>query len=205
MLSLYLIALLVGGFLLAMSMLGAEKHGFDADMDVDADIDMDADADVDADADGDGDFHGSGGFDAVLAWLPFASLRFWTFFAAFFGLTGVTMTIGKFVSSYVGLGLAIGVGYVTGMGMTRVIKKLSTERVDSSLGSNDVVGSTASVVLPISKEDGGKIRLELKGRVIELLAETEDDVTLDRGQTCIVYGMKDDGAAVVARAGELTE
>jgi len=201
MLSVYLIALLVGGFLLAMSMLGAEKHGFDAEMDIDADVDFDADADADAD----GDFDHGGGLDALMAWLPFASLRFWTFFAAFFGLTGVTMSVGKLVGPYVGLGLAIGVGYVCGAAMTRIIKKLSTERVDSSVGIKDLVGSTAQVVLPVTKADAGKIRIELKGRVVEMLAETDEDLVLERGQTCIVYGMKDDGAAMVARAGELTD
>ncbi len=199
LLSIYLIALLVGGFLLAMSMLGAEK-----DFDADVDIDIDADFDADADADGDVD-HGGSGLDALSAWLPFASLRFWTFFAAFFGLTGVTMSLGKFAGQFVGLGLAVGVGYVCGAAMTRVIKKLSTERVDSSLARGDVVGSTAKVVLPVSPGDRGKIRIEIKGRVIELIAETEEDLELERGQTCIVYGIRDDGAAVVARAAELTE
>lgn len=199
MLSLYLIALLVGGFLLALSIIGGHA-------DSDADFDIDADVDVDADADGDGDFdHGMGAFDAMVAWLPFASLRFWTFFAAFFGLTGVVLEAGEFTARFVTLGVAIGIGYVCGAGMTTVVRRLRRTRVDSSLGADDFIGESARVILPVAPGTTGKVRLEIKGRVVELLAETEDEVALAAGQICTVYGVKEDGRAVVARAAELTE
>lgn len=202
MLSVYLIALLVGGFLLAMSLLGGGHH--DVDMDVDVDVDVDVDADVDADADIDADVD-AGGFD-VMGWFPLASLRFWTFFAAFFGLTGVVLDAGGFAGTYVGLGVAGAVGYMCGTTMTRLIRKLRRERVDSSLAADDCVGETARVILPVGHEQIGKVRLELKGRTIELLAETEDeDLELDVGQVCVIYGLKEDGRAVVTKAAALTE
>lgn len=195
MLSLYLIALLVGGFLLALSMLGGH--------DTDVDADFDADADIDADADADADFDG-GGFDAIMAWLPFASLRFWTFFAAFFGLTGVILDIGELANPWVGLGIATAVGYVCGASTTRLIRKLRSERVDSSLSRNDCIGETARVVLPVAQGDPGRVRLEIKGRVIELTADTEEESELAVGQRCVIYDVKSDGHAVVARAGGLS-
>lgn len=197
MLSLYLIALLVGGFLLALSMLGGH------DTDVDADVDFDADADIDADADADADLDG-GGFDAIMAWLPFASLRFWTFFAAFFGLTGVILDIGELATPWVSLGIAVGVGYVTGASTTRLIRKLRSERVDSSLSRDDCIGETARVVLPIAKGDPGKVRLDIKGRTVELTADTEEESGLAVGQRCVIYEVKSDGHAVVARANGLS-
>ena len=196
MLSVYLIALLVGGFLLAMSILGGGDH----DTDVDADVDADADADVDADADG-----GHGGFD-VMGWLPVGSLRFWTFFAAFFGLTGLVIDTGGFVGPYVGLGVAGAVGYVCGYTMVRIVRSLRREQVNSSLAIGDCVGETARVILPVSPERTGKIRLEIKGRTVELLAKTEDEgLELAPGQACVIYGLNEDGSAVVTRAAALTE
>jgi membrane protein implicated in regulation of membrane protease activity len=189
MLSLYLIALLVGGFLLALSMFG----GHDADADVGADADVDADADIDG---------GHDGFDAALAWLPVASLRFWTFFAAFFGLTGLVLDLGKLTGPWLGLGLAASVGYLCGASMTAIVRRLRRERVDSSLSADDCVGETARVVLPVSSGRAGKIRLEIKGRTIELVAETDEESELAVGQSCMVYEIKD-GHAVVARAAEL--
>lgn len=198
MLSVYLIALLVGGFLLAMSMLGGGDH----DVDVDVDVDVDADADADADADVDG---GHDGFD-VMGWLPIASLRFWTFFAAFFGLTGLIIDTGGFVGQYVGLGIAGAVGYGCGFTMTRLIRSLRRERVDSSLAIGDCVGETARVILPVAPGKTGKVRLEIKGRTVELMAETEDeDLELAPGQACVVYGLNEDGSAVVTRAAALTD
>lgn len=198
MLSVYLIALLVGGFLLAMSMLG----GGDTDAHADADFDGDADADFDADADIDG---GHDGFD-VMGWFPIASLRFWTFFAAFFGLTGLVIDAGGIAGPYVGLGVAAVVGYACGYTMTRLIRSLRRERVDSSVAASDCIGETARVILPVTPDRAGKIRLEIKGRTVELTAETEDqDLELDPGQTCVVYGLTEDGRAVVTRAAALTE
>lgn len=188
MLSVYLIALLVGGFLLAMSMLGGGDH------------DVDADADVDADVDG-----GHDGFD-VLGWLPIASLRFWTFFAAFFGLTGLVIDTGGFVGPYIGLAIAGVVGYLCGFSMTRLIRSLRRERVDSSLVVGDCIGETARVILPVAPGKTGKIRVTLKGRTLDLVAETEDKgLDLEPGQTCVVYELKEGGRAVVTRAAALTD
>ena len=86
MLPIYLVTLIVGGVLVLVSVFLGDS---DTDADVAADIDVDADLDLAAGADVDAD--GSldvGLIDALQAWLPFTSMRFWTFFAAFFGLTG---------------------------------------------------------------------------------------------------------------------
>ncbi len=207
MLSVYLIALLVGGFLLALSVFGGSDMDADADVHADFDADVHADFDADVHADLDGDVHAevSSGVDFVLAWLPFASLRFWTFFGAFFGLTGVVMTVGKFVGKGTALGLSIGVGYICGFGITTVLRKLMANDVNSSLSPKDLTGVVGEVVLPIRRGETGKIRLQLKGRVIELLAETDEETELSRGQRCMIYEMTDDGAAMVARTVETTE
>ena len=78
MLTLYLIAFAIGGTLILVSLFFG---GHDADVDVDGDIDMDADADTDFDAGHGIDFSGAD------FWIPFSSIRFGIFFAAFCGLS----------------------------------------------------------------------------------------------------------------------
>ena len=62
----YLVCLLVGGFFVALSMVGGDHESdvdsdadFDSDFDsdFDADVDVDADLDMDLAADGNSDFH----------------------------------------------------------------------------------------------------------------------------------------------------
>jgi hypothetical protein len=81
---LYLFGLIVGGVLLGSSLL-LGGHG-------EAEVDAELDAEVGGDAEVHVDDHGSGievGADLVL-W-RFRSLRFWTFFLAFFGLSGTLL------------------------------------------------------------------------------------------------------------------
>ncbi len=200
MLTLYLIALIIGGTLVVASLLfGGEGE---ADGDFDHDADLDADVEVSADADHDLDHDAGGGMDALSGWLPIASIRFWIFFLAFFGLTGTTLSAGKFFSGTLIAILSGAVGYVCGASITSAIRKLRRQVVDSSLGEADFIGITATVVVPIAKGKTGKIRFEAKGRVIELMAETDEEGTLDRKQPVMIYGMKD-GNVVVSRSEQL--
>ena len=72
MLVLYVVALGIGGTLLAASMIMGGKdvdHDVDHHLDLDVDVDVDVDADVDADADADHEVDVHGALDVILAWL----------------------------------------------------------------------------------------------------------------------------------------
>jgi len=206
MLTIYLITLLTGGLLVATSaLLGDADVDTDLDVDADLDVDGDVDADIDADADADIDSGGLGGLgDAVQAWLPFASMRFWTFGAAFFGLTGVLLETASPLSG-LSAGLVSGaVGYLCGTGATRIIRALRKQRVDSSVGELDFLGAQGRVLLTVKQGQPGKIRLELKGRTIDLMAETPDGEPLTPGQPVIVFDVVTGGnVRVTAENGAL--
>ena len=190
MLEIYLVALGLGGTLVLASLVLGGGHG---DFDADADLDMDADADADMDHDV--------GFDAVMSWLPVTSLRFWTFFLAFFGLTGAVLTTTGVIGARWAVATAAGgLGYLAGFTVVTAMKRLRKSQSDSTLRADDYVGASAIVMLPITNGKVGKVRLDLKGRSVELLAYTEDEGALTAKQTVMVYAVNDDGSVMVTRA-----
>ena len=104
----YIFALVLGGVLLGASFLLGGDHDADGDVDMDADADVDADVDADADIDGDADGGHDGHGDVAGFFGVLGSLRFWTFFTAFFGLTGLVHQtydlVGGRVAVFEGLG-----------------------------------------------------------------------------------------------------
>lgn len=191
MLVVYLIALIVGGALLSVTLI----LGGDADADVD--VDVDADMDLDAGADG------VDGIDVLLGWLPLTSLRFWTFFAAFFGLTGTVLAGWSMAGSVSTAAMAVSVGYFSGLMMDRAVRALRKNEPTSGIGERDVVGVTGQVLVPVGDGKTGKVRVNLKGRAMDLLAELEGEEELAVGESVMVLNMRDDGLVVVTRADKL--
>jgi len=216
MLVLYVVALGLGGTLLAASLILGGDHEGDVDGGGAPELSADADAggaDVDHEIDHDVDHaigaHDTAGaghaaFDAVSSWLPFASVRFWTFFLAFFGLTGTTLVVGDLSHSPPLIaGLSIGVGYLSGMSIVTTLRRLRAQRADSNLDREDYIGATGTVMLPVRKDHTGKIRLELKGRIVELLADTEEEQeSFEIKDRVMIYGITEDGRAIVTRPEE---
>jgi membrane protein implicated in regulation of membrane protease activity len=186
---LYLFGLIVGGVLLGSSLI-LGGHDADADADVDADFDADLDADADADAHlGDHLAHGapvaSTGADLVL-W-RFRSLRFWTFFLAFFGLCGTLLEgLGLVESPLLTLVAALGMGGFAGFGSTEVVRRLSADTSGAAPESQDYVGKSARVVVPVRPGGVGKVRIQLKGTTVDVLAETLEDEFEAREEALIV-------------------
>ncbi len=176
--------------------------GFDADLDADLDADFDGDLDVDMDADFDGD-HDAGALvpvhhdqDLMLhaasdLWLPFVSLRFWTFFSAFFGLTGTVLTA-LWASQTAIFTAALGTGGALGYGAAAIIQRLRRQVVDSSVKVRDYIGSEGKALLPLEPGELGKVRITIRGQLIDMTARTEDPKPIDIGQPILVYGIDGD-------------
>lgn len=187
MITFYMVALGAGGTLVLMTLLlGGDSHA-DADLDS-PDFDPDVDAHV-------------GVGDVLESWLPLASFRFWTFFLAFFGLAGTLFTASGSLGKWPGALAAGAVGYGAGLFMTKLMKNLRKSNVDSKLSSNDWIGQDAKVVIPLEKGALGKIRMSVKGRTVEVMAESEQ--TLKQNEDVVVYGVSNDGHALVERSEQL--
>ena len=218
MLTVYLICLLSGGVLVAVSvLLGGGDHDlhadsdfeasldgldFDADMDMDMDFDMDMDMDFDVDADMDFDVDGidhdhdlhvhSGDSvgDAASIWLPFLSLRFWIFTTAFFGLTGTLLSYFSSLKDInVITGISAGVGFIAGFGVSYLLHVLQRGQVSGTIPPKEFIGRTARVMVAVDAEHPGKIQLELHEEHINMIAETVEGHELQKGDTAFIVAV----------------
>jgi membrane protein implicated in regulation of membrane protease activity len=188
----YVFALVLGSVLLGASFLMGGDHDADSDFDADADVDADADADLDGHVGAGHDTHGDlGGFFGVLG-----SMRFWTFFAAFFGLTGLVLDGLDLATPFIALPLAIGVGFVTGWTAVALIRRLAANDTGVAAGVSDYVGKSGEVLIAVGPGRVGKVRIELKGTTVDVLAQADDEL-LSRGTHALIVEMRDDKAVVV--------
>lgn len=201
----YLASLIVGGVLLGASILLGGHDDADLDVEGDADLDLDADADLDVEAEGgldkDLDVGGHGDLSGIL--FSFLSLRFWTFFLAFFGLTGLVLGGLDLVSSpWLGLGLALGMGLGTGFGAMTIIRRLQSDTAGHAVSSSDYVGKTARVVVPFEGQKGvGKVRVDIKGNTVDLLASGLEDDGYDSKEEVLIIEMEGSRARVARMDG----
>jgi membrane protein implicated in regulation of membrane protease activity len=166
-------------------------------------------------AGGHGDGHGDAGADhgdhgahaeaesahnALL--LPFLSLRFWTFAAAFFGLTGLVLG---------GLGLAApalvpfiagGVGLGSGYAASQIFRALARKPL-GQLGTGGHVGREGKLLLPVGPSQRGKLRLSVAGQQVDLIAETTSERALPAGAPVLIIDMR--GAVAVVEPVPLLE
>ena len=131
----------------------------------------------------------------------FGTLKFWTFGACFFGLTGLLLSYlqpqrnstGIFIISLL-MGLFIG----TLVALTFHILRF---RIPTGMAKpDDYIGLVGSVELPITQETRGKIRVQFRDGSRELLARTSDEVSLDIGDRIMIVGMEENQAWVVAES-----
>lgn len=179
---LYVFSLVLGGILLAASVFsGGDHDGGDVDG---------GDADLGGDGDGGIDHHEPGHGDAAGFAAMFLSLRFWTFFSAFFGLTGLVFDGLELLPSLPSLGLALVLGFGIASGTATLMRFLGQSDVGEVPGSHDYVGQTARVLLPFGKGDTGKVRLTLKGTLVDVLASTDEEEPFRADERALVVEMQ---------------
>lgn len=204
MLPIYLGAMVFGGMLVAVSLIFGGDDDLDVDADADVDLDLDADVDVDVDVDADADVdhdlvHGLDGVQEAM-WLPFLSLRFWTFALASFGLTGTLLHLLVGLAAIV-LPVALLTGLVVGTTSAWVFRRLKRDTVTAEVGLKQYIGAEARVLLPIRPGSLGKICIETLAGRVELLARTGDDRPIERGERVLVAHIDEGTADVTSLSG----
>lgn len=147
---------------------------------------------------GDSGHHGTDA-GAGLAWAPIGSLRFWVFFFTFGGGAGYALThMGS--SSVVSAVGAAAIGWVAGALAVTVVRSLAKSSVSSEVAASDLVGMTGSLVLPVGPGQPGKVRLDVKGRTEDFVANiVEDGGNLPTGSMVLIVAEGDRGSLLVAK------
>ncbi len=197
----YWISLIVGGFFVLLSIFGGGDSDADADVDfdADADLDFDADADMDLDADADADMHvGYGDVGAGPGLVDLFTIRALFLFAAFFGLTGVLLSLANTGEPMTAI-LAGLTGAIVGLGGNYIIKSIGYAHVSSTVTAVDMKGRTGTVIIPFDSNDQGKISLISKGQRLQLVARAfeEADETFEPGDEVVVVRVDGRVAEVV--------
>ena len=194
MIPLYVGALALGGVLIAASI--ALGGGKEVDSDADGHVDGDADAGADVHVDGEVQAHAHPSADSGAGpWLPFLSMRFWTFALACFGLTGVLLSLAGFSQLIVAPTASL-LGLALGWIIAAIFRSIQRTTVTGTIHLGQLAGAEAQVLIGIGPGKLGKVRVLVDGQDVDLLARTSDPHALLPGQTALIVEV-DDGVAVV--------
>jgi len=116
--------------------------------------------------------HGSAGSLAVLF-----SLRFWTFGAAFFGLTGLALEGLGLVGGLLAAAAAGGVGLVSGFVSTAVLRALSAKTTGALPDAASHIGREGRLLLPLAPGLRSKIRVRTPTGDADFVAELPAEAT----------------------------
>ena len=186
MLTLYLVCLVLGGVLIAVSIFGGGDADADADVAADADVDL---GEVDAETGGEG----------VVAAARFLSMRNLVFFLAFFGLAGTLLTLLQ-ANSVATVLTSVGLGALAACAVHRLMGYLRSSQSGSLPSLSTLAGSEARVVIGLSATRPGKIDVVAGDRTHQLIARIHEGAKVDHvevGDTVVVVRIQD-GVALVA-------
>ena len=188
MIPVYVVTAVIGGMLVLYSVFGGVEHGHDADHDTDHDSDHD---------------HDSGGGHEV--WIPFFSLRFWTYALTFFGITGLLLTQFSDIGALMTAWASGGTGFVAGLGVAYLIHIAKKTEATSGADETDLMGTEGKVLVAIRDGVPGKIRCNLKGELLDLVAMTDDGSELEVGNRAMVVGIEQERVRVIQIATNFEE
>jgi membrane protein implicated in regulation of membrane protease activity len=214
--SIYWFCFVLGGAFVALSMFSGDAFGdadadFDADLDADADFDGDLDGDVGGDLDGDvsGDIQVDTdvellrpnrrrkGLPALLSILT--SFKFWTFGGCFFGLAGLLIgAVEPGLAPAMVLAIALTIGLLCGGTLVTTLRNLKHRQVNSLVRNEDFAGLPGIVELPFDAKSKGKVRLEVGGSTLHLVAQTDEQRDFQPGDAVLVVGRSNNRLWVVS-------
>lgn len=180
MLAVYVGSLLFGGLLIGASFLGAGH---------------DADAHAGGDAGGHGDGHDQSG---ASAWLALFGIRFWSFAAAFFGLTGLVLrAVGGPAVAALAPVISAGIGAAAGLGASATFRAMARGTIGQVRDAGALVGREGRLLLPVDRAQRGKVRLPIPGGGhVDLVAESDDAAALAAGSEVLIVEVRGNVAVV---------
>lgn len=227
----YIAATIFGGSFLIPMVLGGLASDFDADvggdtgggLDLGSDLEVEVDADIEFDtgteievsdatiSDGGGiasggDIASGGAFDGAFGaiFASIVSFRTVVFFLAFFGVAGL-------VFGWLGYGgtatfaSATLVGFIAAAINATLFGLIRHSQTNSQISDQTLEGRWAKVVLPMTLQQRGRIRIDLSGQPQYLVAKPLDDGSTQQFDvgTSVVVVKVEKGTALVSSVQEL--
>ena len=152
--------------------------------------------------------HGHAGHaDLGFAWLPVGSLRFWVFLFTFGGGAGYALSKLGTAHALTAIG-ATAIGWGAGTLAVTIIRSMAKGSVSSDVRADDLVGATGTLTLPIGPGKPGKVRVEIKGRAEDFVANAVDGGEVGRaceptilptGTTVLIVAEGERGSLLVTK------
>lgn len=199
MLALYIISAIVGGGLILASALGAlgshagfdhDAGGLEADSGLDHSFDHSADHSVDA--------HTIAQDAGV--WLPFFSLRFWTYVFGGGGLAGLLLTLTNASAEPVTAIVSSGFGLVMGFIAAYTFRLLAKNETNTATLEADFVGALGKLTVGVRDAQPGKVRTSIRGDIIDMIAVSEPGRELPQGEEVVIVGVEGNTVRVAPRS-----
>ena len=209
--SVYWFCFVIGGVFVAIATLGGAG---DTDFDAEADVDFDADADIELEGGldveaPDADFDAQVDTDLqllrkvkgayVFSLNILTSFKFWTVGGFFFGLTGLSLgwVQPNWPSPLIFI-TALIMGILLGGTLAVALRHLARRHADSLIRTEDFAGRVGIVELPFDAKSKGKVRLELRGSVLHMMALTDDTKQFVPGDKVLVVNVESNRLWVVS-------
>src|SRR5262249_20410414 len=109
-------------------------------------------------------------------WMIVGSLRFWSFALLAFGLVGTMLHAFGLAGAGGAPVLALASGIASGVVAVTVIRRLLTRGPSSNVSRSEVVGRLARVIVPLDAAAPGKVRVELRGTWVDLVARSREPI-----------------------------
>jgi membrane protein implicated in regulation of membrane protease activity len=132
-------------------------------------------------------------------WIPFFSLRFYTYFFAGLGATGLMLTYLTDASASLTLILSLCTALFCGLSVWLTMKLVRRSESTSTATESDLLGKEGTVLVAIHGRNPGRIRCTVRGDIIDYLAYSEEDTPILPGDSVVVVALENGRAQVIAR------
>lgn len=127
------------------------------------------------------------------------SLKFWTFGSCFFGLTGILLSFLQTGLPAIAVTLlSIVMGLICGTGISGLLLYFRHQQADSLISHDDLMGLAGTVEIPFDAQTRGKVRLKVKGSILEVVAFTDGNRSFQPGEQVVVVGTQENRVWVVS-------
>ena len=141
--------------------------------------------------------------DQLGLWTLFLSLRFWTFAALGFGLSGSLMHLFALAGPIVVFVIAAMAGLASGVFAELAFRAVRRTATTTETRASQAVGRIGRVVVPCGRGMTGQVRIQLAGASVDLLATTDDE-SIAKGEAVLIEDVQHNVARVSRKPEELS-